>query len=382
MYSSPPKNMTQKIILDSNIYIADFRMTGIGFALLFDHLRRTKSQILLPEIIREEVTARYVEEYEGLHQKATDAILRFRRALIAEDGGFAIVERPSKEILRKEIQNKLEYPNIFAPTILIDEKGVSIEDVYMRGISRRAPASGKGEELRDVILWLACLQYAKGHPDEDIVFVSTDKGFWKNAGANEARSEILDDIATSGGKIAIFASLERFVKEFSPKEIEFNDESFAEELWADGAIQLLLLEAVADAVADRLGEPINYYDRNPALQVGPIRVTAHSFKSGKAYELGNQSKYIEATYEIKGQISVKSFSVRRRGTLNDLGKFEKGTVNLDLSDATVTHYELEGQAEIHMRLVNDQLDEAGVQEFSLQRLSAKAVDSIELNQYR
>ena len=37
------------IILDSNIYVEDYRMSGAAFQSLFDYIRRTDSTLILPK---------------------------------------------------------------------------------------------------------------------------------------------------------------------------------------------------------------------------------------------------------------------------------------------------------------------------------------------
>ena len=58
------------IILDSNIYLADVQMTGIGFQNLFALVRRTQSKLVLPHLVREEVVARYLDRLT----KATNGV--------------------------------------------------------------------------------------------------------------------------------------------------------------------------------------------------------------------------------------------------------------------------------------------------------------------
>ncbi len=47
------------IILDSNVYISDFWLTSNRFANFFDYVRRTRSSIILPALVRDEVVQKH-----------------------------------------------------------------------------------------------------------------------------------------------------------------------------------------------------------------------------------------------------------------------------------------------------------------------------------
>ena len=52
------------IVLDTNIYYSDFLFKSKDFNILFDYLRKTNSQIILPEIVYKEIEACYKRKLE------------------------------------------------------------------------------------------------------------------------------------------------------------------------------------------------------------------------------------------------------------------------------------------------------------------------------
>lgn len=147
------------VILDSNVYISDFRLAKPWFSSLFDYLRRTSSEIVLLEPVREEVLAtferKWTEQWNAI-RAAADALSRMgshapvgmTRASALAGQSLALnsrLLRPSKDIKCRFYSDYLDF---------------GIEDVVKRGARRIKPASKDGEELRDVVIWLMVLQYA------------------------------------------------------------------------------------------------------------------------------------------------------------------------------------------------------------------------------
>jgi predicted nucleic acid-binding protein len=50
------------IVLDSNIYLADLRLKSNRFANFFDYVRRARSTILLPALVRDEIVQKQSEK--------------------------------------------------------------------------------------------------------------------------------------------------------------------------------------------------------------------------------------------------------------------------------------------------------------------------------
>jgi hypothetical protein len=149
-------------------------MTGASFQSLFARIRRTQSTLVLRHVAREEVFTRFQERLTSAAENLLKAWRQYQslNMLDPEPG------HPSAEIGRQRntFRKKLRKP---APGInvlnLTEATGVDLKEVYLRGKGREAPASKNGEELRDVILWLSEVAYAK-QTGERLAFVSADSG--------------------------------------------------------------------------------------------------------------------------------------------------------------------------------------------------------------
>jgi hypothetical protein len=90
-----------------------------------------------------------------------------------------------------------------------DYESINIKEVLERGIHRRRPASGNGEELRDVAIWLLVLSLAK-KSRTGIVFISGDKTFLNEQELN-LHPSLSADIASCGSKISFYKGLREFI---------------------------------------------------------------------------------------------------------------------------------------------------------------------------
>ena len=163
------------VVLDSNQYWNDPKMTGARFQSLLDYLRRTGSALVIPRIVRDEVPARYEDELKSEYSGAVASLNKLRKRAFELRLPEQLPEPDMGEEVRR-LEQKLLAPGAgVASALLSDYSDISLEEVARRGVLRRKPASPKGEELRDVMVWLATVAYAKRR--HKVGFISLDGGF-------------------------------------------------------------------------------------------------------------------------------------------------------------------------------------------------------------
>jgi len=212
-----------QIILDSNVYIADFRMEGIAFSNLFDLVRKTSSTMVLPRIVREEVVHRYVSRLIARVGDVSKAWKAYRYMML--DGRPSEFRKPAIKYQVREFRKRLKAP---AKDIAIqyapDISGVDLNEVALRGIRRTPPASLEGEELRDVIIWFQVLALAKS-TTETTIFITGDSGFWDG---DSLKSQIEADIREAKTSIQVHKTIESVIKANSPRQIALTPETATE----------------------------------------------------------------------------------------------------------------------------------------------------------
>lgn len=200
------------VILDSNQYIADFALASNRFSNLFDYLRRTRSTLVVPKLVLDEVVARHRDELKARAQKAEHHWNTLQQCVVSGKlGDFPKIDFAGES---KALRALLKKPSTRVKTKDDDDlSGVELEDVLQRGINRKRPASNKGEELRDVVLWFVVLHYAK-KVGEEIAFVAKDTTFIEGGAVHP---DISADIASRGVTVHMYSSIDDFIKAQAPQ---------------------------------------------------------------------------------------------------------------------------------------------------------------------
>jgi PIN domain len=193
------------IILDSNVYISDFRLTSNRFANFFDYVHRTRSSIILPALVRDEVVQIHYEKLSTQLSRVEKELKELRRYTIDEVAFHA----PYLAGETKDLKALLRRPSNGVRTkFLASLDGVDLKEVIRRGIKRLPPASESGEELRDVVLWLVVLAHAKS-TSRPTAFVTADSGFWES---DKPKTQMLRDIDSQQVDVRLYKDLAEFTK--------------------------------------------------------------------------------------------------------------------------------------------------------------------------
>jgi len=288
------------IILDSNIYLSDVRMESIAFKNLFDYLRRTKSAIVMPRLLREEVLSKHWSLIEAQGKKVAQAISALNR-LRTDATSKDYFRVPDKRTERRSLMKKLRAPARHVAVRFYPEvDGVDINDVFMRGVNRRRPANDNGEELRDVILWLIVLQYA-AKEGKEVAFVTGDKGFWA---ADEAHDNILEDIEKRRLKVHIFHSIEDLVRHSAPQQRALSE---------DEAHRVFDIEQKYQEIRNRLEIGLRRERRRFSIfdEITSVVVRGAYFSDGISYDINTETRYLEIAYSIDAfaEMASVNFSV-------------------------------------------------------------------------
>lgn len=268
------------VILNSNAYISDYRMEYISFKNLFDYLKRTGGALVLLRIVREEVVAHFGRDLKKRANEAEKAWKAYRHLHFPEK----LPEFTESDI---EDQKRLLRARLMKPSDAVkvtyhkDTSKISVEDVFIRGIHRIPPANGDGEELRDVIMWLSTLDYAKSS-NLEAAFITNDSGFWAN---DAPRPEIQEDIKKAGVAIRLYRNIDKFVEENSP------DVKVVGEKWAYEAFPEFSDDVIAAAESA-------IRSRAFGGTVSSVSLKSVQFKEGKLFEVAPDVQVAELLFSV------------------------------------------------------------------------------------
>jgi hypothetical protein len=277
------------VILDSNVLLSDIRMESIKFQNLFDYLRRTGSHLVIPRLVREEVLAKHSRLLRTQSKKVEQAIRELNRLTVRASNKIDF-HPPSPILAKRSLRKKLHQPAKRIKTVIYSNvEAIDVNEIFLRGVRRQRPASEAGEELRDVIIWLIALQYAKS-TGRQAAFISKDDGFWDG---DATHSQIQNDIANGTIDICLFRTIEDFVKSSAPSPTLL-----------DATQVSSLLKFKPDMEAVREAAKATLRKRTQGTVVA-FEVTAFKFSSGVLYEVGKNSKYAELTYDLTARAHIQ-----------------------------------------------------------------------------
>src|SRR6267154_2387312 len=193
------------VMLDSNVILADIRFQATGLAELLDYARRKGDFVAIPQVAFEEVKARYRERLKSMASNLGD----MRRKLFVVGDKLPHIDIEAE---MEALEKHLNQPDkkVRVAIYKMSEKIKAI-DVAHRGIHRKRPANGNGEELRDVMIWLTALEYAK-ESRRPLAFISNNKkAFCESKNLSVLHPDLVDDCKNANVEIHFYPDVLSFI---------------------------------------------------------------------------------------------------------------------------------------------------------------------------
>jgi PIN domain len=281
------------IILDSNVYVSDYRMEGVNFRSLFDYLKKTQSNLVLFRIVREEVIAEFARDLEEQAAKTETTWEAYRRLHFPKK--LSPFRKPDVKAQQKELRARLMKPP--ASVKLRYQKDTSkilVYEVFRRGIHRIPPADKHGEQLRDVIIWLTTLDYTKTF-NREVAFISNDNGFWRD---KEVHPQIAKDIDKLGAKLRVYRTIRSFVEENSPPAKP------AEAKWAESIFTAFRPEVIAAAV--KAFQP-RMLGTSMSIK-SDASLESVQFREGKIFDVAPDVQVVDLLFSVEVVLQTRSIT--------------------------------------------------------------------------
>jgi hypothetical protein len=265
------------VILDTNIYTAHLLRHGRNifssnnFVELFTYLRLKKSKLVLPGPVFHEIIKEYSDLISGSIKKAQDSWTTLQRDTMSR---LTDCSPPKRDTELEAFRERLLNPGLgFEVVVLEDYRNIALEEVVRRGVHRIRPANDKGEELRDVVIWLVALDHAKAR-NSSVAFI-TDDGHFRGPDGN-LHPDLPQDLATHKVELQYYDSIPEFVR---GNALERSD------VTSDEIARMVAKDVITGLVTERF--ELAYED---------IMVSDTQFRGAEKYKVGDDSFYVEAKY--------------------------------------------------------------------------------------
>jgi hypothetical protein len=204
------------VILDSNIFRADFSLKSRDVDALLDYLQKTGSKIVLPQIVLDETRGLYSktlsERISELNKVAknvnitlTDAALHFKPHEINEADELEKYEGFILNRLGITSRDITPYNNSLLP------------EIVNRMIDRIKPSGEDGQGFRDTIIWLSIKEYTSKAPRKHVALISSNSKDFSTPDKSDLHETLAKECEETGIKVYYFKSIRDFLAEHSSK---------------------------------------------------------------------------------------------------------------------------------------------------------------------
>jgi hypothetical protein len=218
------------VALDANA-ILSLGLANPAFSSLRDYLQKTKSRLLLPEVVLEELVA----QRRALITKA------IKRGLESNKDLKGIVPDYNDKPLRKHLGSvdveaavaayRAELETAADEVSVVKNRASDLMKMVRRLANRIPPASQAGEEARDVLIWLAVLQIAE---KSEVAFVTGDKKAFGKDG--KLKQELSDELKGMPEGVAVYEGLDAFLR------VHHKRSSWVDEAWVKAQAESQLVD--------------------------------------------------------------------------------------------------------------------------------------------
>jgi len=239
------------VVLDTNAVVS-LGLLNPAFGSLRDYLQKTKSRLLIPAVVLEELRA----QRRASVVKSISKGLEANKELQGLVPGYKSVVKHLKavdveaavdahEVAIKALANKV---------VLIENQHSDLKELVRRLANRVPPASPAGEEARDVLIWLTVLQLAQKN---ELAFVTGDKKAFLKDG--ELKSELKRELDPLPYDVLVYEGLDAFLK------VHHARSSWIDRDWVEVQVESPLVDAAIERYIqgkeDRLVMPSVEHDR-------------------------------------------------------------------------------------------------------------------------
>ena len=225
------------VLVDANVMLAN-GINSTPFKALCEYLRRTRSTLLVPGVVLEELCAHRRRGMEKL-KRDIDGVQKDLRRLFPEATAKLPVLDIDKalNVYRKELLTSAE------KTRVLDNDPKHLAELVRRLTRRIPPASADGEEARDVLVWLTLVEAAS---ERNLAFITGDRrAFFQD---EKLREELLNDLVGFENDVEAFYGLDAFLRAHHARS------SFVDKKWLMEQIETKEVSKAIEHFVDVNGE--------------------------------------------------------------------------------------------------------------------------------
>ncbi|NTU72562.1 DUF4935 domain-containing protein [Candidatus Roizmanbacteria bacterium] len=227
------------IILDSNIYIADFHRRSKAFEGLNRYLKLTSSLVYIPEVVYKEVLNTYETGAAEFIKYINKQKRNFSSAVSTVKTPQALIEE-----YKRAWDFDIKYDHHYE---IIGSEAIKLDKLIDKAIKKSKPFSPSGTGFRDAVIWENVVNLAASS-NEQVVFISNNG---KDFGHEKLDENLFNEVSIYKNPVKYFSDIAGFLQEYA-SNLEFLSKETVQG-WIDNVDELFTIEAT-----DLLSEEYEY----------------------------------------------------------------------------------------------------------------------------
>lgn len=286
------------VIIDTNIIRGGNFFRSSKFKILFDFLKKTSSKIVLPQIVKEESIAIQREMISSTLKE-----IEKNRASLA-NYCFSSIGMPLVIDVNEEANSYVGLiENLKKDNLLyeIDYTDDFLHEIVNRAINRIKPIDAKGQQFRDVILWLSIKKLLKEPSMISAAFISNDAGEFASSNKANLHPDLETEMRDEDISLIYYQSLDKFIENHADK-IEYMTKE-----WITSEIEKFDLISLIENYFFNKGETtkiIQHFDKGVAY-VYPLSTTIdEDYINFYEYEMADGKIFLFINYSGEMQVEI------------------------------------------------------------------------------
>jgi hypothetical protein len=311
---------------------------------LAEYLRRTRSVLVLPAVVREELLSQRLRQLQRAVRAVDSAVKDLKMLVPGLTVEVPVVDETTVVEALREKLTKLADVVEFVENIPHD-----LPEMVRRLAGRIAPASPEGEEARDVLLWLTTKRLCK---TQKVALLTGDKTFYQG---DVLHPELAAEITGMEGSLEVFRKVDDFLR------VHHVRTSFVTEKWIEGQINreefVTALDSFLDKRPDILGGEVEELGE-PSGYSRVIQVVQHKIEDFFVSDLDSDVLYVSATVWAELELEVEYYRRHKNRHYEFLGEDDTSSIIEYIYPCVTMQIQFEVSGETVKRVLVSSLERA------------------------
>jgi len=211
------------IVLDSTVFWDDPNLKSGAWALLREFIQRSDSTVFAPEVVIDEVEAKFAKRFDEAAEEVRNAAHSLAR-LIDDEYKFPELDR-SRELARYSGRFRSRLKQLGVGTL--PYPSVSHTELVKRQASQQRPFQAKGTGYRDALIWHSLLELLKGFNTNCVLVTKNSLDFSASKESpTTIHSDLQKDVNNLGikGMVSVSKDLDAFLDEYAKPSLKKLDD--------------------------------------------------------------------------------------------------------------------------------------------------------------